>query len=102
MIALETCVGWAISCDQAGYHFRGNHSGELLLEPLKLKGESLMIHAQQAKHSGIEIANMNRILDDVIAEIIGLPVNVTRFRSASGHPCGEAARMMIAAVVVFR
>ena len=38
--------------------------------------------------------------DDVVAEVVGLAVGDARLDAAAGQPDGEAARMMVAAVVV--
>jgi len=38
--------------------------------------------------------------DDVVAVVVGCTVGHAGFDSAAGHPCGEAARMVIAAIVV--
>ena len=40
------------------------------------------------------------ILDDVVAEVVGLAVDRAALRAAAGHPHGEAARVMVAAVVL--
>ena len=60
-----------------------------------------MIHTEKVKNSCVKVTHVHRILYHVVAEIVGLPMHVTFLRSAAGHPCGEATRMMVASVVVF-
>src|ERR1700691_3540518 len=43
---------------------------------------------------------MDGVLDDVVAEVIGLTVDAW-FYPAAGHPDGKAARVVIAAIVLF-
>jgi len=45
---------------------------------------------------------MDRVLDDILAEVIRFAVHNASLHTAPGHPHREATRMMIAAVVVFR
>ena len=40
--------------------------------------------------------------DDVVGEVVGLAVDGAAFEAAAGHPHREAARMMVAAVVLRR
>src|SRR4051812_41527682 len=78
----------------------GLDAGQLLIEPLMANGESLMVEAQEVQHGGVKVADVDRILDDVVGEIVGFAVDHTPFDAAAAHPDGEAARMMIAAVVL--
>src|SRR5690606_1584756 len=52
------------------------------------------------KHGSMEIMNMNRILDDVIAEVIGFPIDNTWFDTSSCHPNRKAFGMVVSAVIV--
>jgi hypothetical protein len=60
-----------------------------------------VIEAEQVQDRGVEVVDVDRVFDDVVAEIVGLAVDRASLGSASGHPHGEAAWMMIAAVVLF-
>ena len=60
-----------------------------------------MVDAQQVHKRGLEIMNVNRVFNDVVAERIGFPVREALFDARSGHPDGEAFRMMIASVIGF-
>src|SRR5574343_1267137 len=49
----------------------------------------------------MQVVNVNRILNDVISEFIGFTVHDTGFHATAGHPDGEAARMVVAAIAFF-
>ena len=78
------------------------HAGELLVESLVLEREPLVVETEQVQHGRVEVADRDRGFDDVVREVIGLAVNRATFGSASGHPPREAARMMIATVILSR
>ena len=61
-----------------------------------------MVDPQAVQDRGVQVVDMHRVLDDVVAEIVGLAVDDARLDAAAGHPDREAARMMIAAVVLAR
>src|SRR5262249_25016814 len=44
---------------------------------------------------------MHGIFHNVVAEIVGLPVDITSLGSSARHPRGKATRMVVASVVVF-
>ena len=70
-----------------------------LVEPLVAVSEPAMVEAQKLQHGGVEVADVHRVLDDVVREFVGLAVDRARPRAAAGHPHREAARVMVAAVV---
>ena len=49
-------------------------TGEFLLQALELEREPFVINTKGMQHSGVKITDMDRIFDDVVAVIIGLPV----------------------------
>src|SRR5579871_4810487 len=59
-----------------------------------------MIDAQAIEQRGMKIVNTDSVADDVVTEVVGLAVDISRFESASGRPDREAAGMMIAAKAV--
>ena len=69
---------------------------------LELVRQLLVVDAQAVQNRGLQIVDVHRIRDDVVAEVVGLAVRDAGLDAAAGHPHGEAARMMIAAVVVVR
>jgi hypothetical protein len=53
----------------------------------------------KSKRSGgcVQVVDLDRILDDVVAEVVGLAVGDARLGPAACHPHGEIAGVMIAA-----
>lgn len=58
--------------------------------------EFFVIESEQVENSGLQIVDMNGIVDHVEAEIVGLTVNVALFETSAGEPHGKGLRMMIA------
>ena len=48
----------------------------------------------------MEVVDRERVLDDVVAELVGLAVDLAALGAAAGHPHGETARVVVAAVVL--
>src|SRR5262249_6943917 len=83
-------------------HLRWLDTRQPLVQPLVLERELLVVDAEQVKHRGVEVVDVARVLDDVVTEVVGLAVDRPALRAAAGHPHGEAARVVIAAVVRLR
>ncbi len=62
-------------------------------------GESRVVDAHEMQDRRVQIVNMHRFLDDVVTEVVRHTVRQALLHSGSGHQYGEAARMMVAAVV---
>src|ERR1700733_1467171 len=84
--------------DHAGWF----DAGQTLVEPLVAVAEPFVIETQQVQDRGMELVDVDRVFDDVVGEIVGLAVDRAGSRAAAGHPHGEAAGMMVAAVVFVR
>lgn len=69
--------------------------------PLKFVDEFFVIDAQQVKERGLKVVHVNRIVGHIIAEFVGLAVRNAGFHAPARHPYREAARVMIAAIIVF-
>ena len=67
-----------------------------------LEIELLVVNAEAIENRRVQIANMNRVLCDIVTEVVGLAVNGTPLYSGSGHPHRVAAGVMVASVVLFR
>lgn len=75
---------------------------ELRIESLKLVAQSVVIDAQAMKDRGIEVIHMDGVGDDVIAEVIGFPVDLPSLDAASRQPHAEVSRVMVPTVIVLR
>lgn len=60
--------------------------------------ELFVIDAQQVQDCGLEIVDMDWILGNVEAKIIGRSMSVTGFDAATGQPYTKSLRMMVATV----
>ena len=54
-----------------------------------------MIQAEEMQNGGMDIVDVDRVLDRVHAEFISRSVNQSAFDSAAGQPRGEAFRMVV-------
>lgn len=62
-------------------------------------GEAFVIEAEEVEHGGMEIVHVEAIGDGGVTDFIGGTVGVAGFRAAPGEPGGEAARVVVAAVL---
>jgi len=74
--------------------------GQAETTALILEGQTLVVNPHQVQKGCVEVVNMNAVADEVVTEVVGLATGDARLDPAAGHPCGEAAWMMISAVVV--
>src|SRR5262249_16612944 len=81
-------------------HPRVLHPSQPLVQSLVLVAEALVVETQKVQDRGMEVADVHRVLDDVVREIVGFTVNGARPGAAAGQPHSKAARMMVAAVVL--
>ncbi len=75
-------------------------AGHSHIQSLRLEGQPPVVDAQAVQDRRVHGVDMHRVFDDVVAEIVGLAVADAALDAAAGHPDGEAARMVIAAVVL--
>ena len=56
-----------------------------------------MVEAQDIQNGCVQIPDFNGILYDLVSHLVGLTESYAGFDSASGHPNGESAGIVIAA-----
>jgi hypothetical protein len=78
------------------------HIGEPVKSALELVGQPREIDAEAVQHRGVQIVQMCRITHEVVPEVVRFAVRDSRLDAAARHPDGEAARMVIAAVILLR
>src|SRR5262249_18752686 len=61
-------------------------------------GEALVIEAQEPEDSGVQIVNVDRMLDGTEAEIVGGAMNLAALDAAAGQPHAEAIVVVVAAI----
>jgi hypothetical protein len=74
--------------------------GEAVVAALELEGQAGVVDAEAAQHGGVQIVDVHGIADHVVAVVVGLAKGQAGTNAAAGQPEREAARMMIAAVVL--
>lgn len=60
------------------------------------KAKLIMVNSQAVHQRGVQIAKVDRVLGDVICEIIRLAELDSRLHTATRHPTGKTSAMMIA------
>ena len=60
--------------------------GKAVVSSLITVGEFFMVDAEEVEDGGIEIVDVDRVLGDVVAPIVGLTVCDAAFYSTAGHP----------------
>ena len=68
------------------------HVGQAEVAALILVGQLRMVDAQAVQNRGVQVVNVNRVLDDVVAKSSVFAVASRRLDPAAGHPHREAAR----------
>src|SRR6185312_1651714 len=56
-----------------------------------------VVEAELMQDSGVQIVDVDRVLDDGPADVVGLAIGEAPLKAAAGHPDAEGERMMIAA-----
>ena len=74
--------------------------GQAEVTALKLIGQALVIDAQKMQDCGIEIMNVDRIFNDVVAKIVRTAVGRAGVDSGPGHENGEAPTVMVATIII--
>ena len=99
----ETPPSHALLLEQ--YRFDGAgffYASELGIETLEFEVEAIVINAHAIQHGGVEVEDADRIAQNVVAEVIRFADGHAGLDAAACEENGEAARVVIAAVVVLR
>ena len=59
-----------------------------------------MIDAQRVQNRGIQIVNVDGLVDHVVAEVVGFAVDLTALDTAAGHPHRVIARMVVTTIII--
>ena len=85
-----------VSSHDALDEFTGDAS-EADIEALELRGEAVMIDAEEGEDGGVKVMHADNVLDGTVAEFIGSPIGGAGFDAASGEKQTEAEDVMVAA-----
>ena len=61
-----------------------------------------MVEAEEVEHGGVEVVHVEAVGDGGVADFIGRAMGVAGFGATAGEPGGEAARIVVAAVLSLR
>src|SRR2546426_2711310 len=81
-------------------HHVSVYVGEAEVAALEAVGETGVVDPHLVEDGGVQVVDVDRILHDVVAVVIGLAVADPALDPSAGEPHGEAAAMVVAAVVV--
>lgn len=73
--------------------------GQAEVASLVTVGHSFVVDAKLMQNGRVEVVNVDRVLGDIVAEVVGFAVDRATFDACSGHPLCVAPRVVIAAVV---
>ena len=72
--------------------------GQSHLAPAEADREALVVQAEEVQHRGVQIVNLDRLLDRFVAVLVGGPVDTPALDAAAGQPDRETERVVIPAV----
>ena len=74
-----------------------SRADEPVIEALERKAESMGVEPYLMKDGGLQVANPDWILGDVVADVVGFAVG-TWLDASSGHPHGEGMGVVVSTV----
>src|SRR5205807_2210310 len=75
------------------------HISEAVTPPVMEVSQSLVIHAEEVKQSGVEIVDTHRVLHSLVANFVGLAMTRAAFNAGAGQPSHESIRIVVATTV---
>ena len=88
-----------VSSRQQAFHHVPVHVGQAEVAALELVGQPRVVDAQAVQDRGVQVVDVDGVVHDVVAEVVGLAERDAGLDAAAGHPDGEAAGVVVAAVV---
>ena len=95
---LELELGKSVLSENVTDYF-AVHVGQSKVATLIAVSQLLMIDSKQMKNGGLQVMDMDRILHDVHAVVIGPAITEPGLYPAAGQPVGKAIGVMIAPVI---
>src|SRR5438128_2124206 len=106
--AVPPCYGDAVGLSsnfggsrQRGFDHGSGHVCESEISALEAVGESRVVDAHEMKDGGVEVVDVDGIGGDVVGVVVGFTDQDAALDAAAGEPGGEAAGVVVAAVVGF-
>src|SRR6186713_1291289 len=60
------------------------------------EGEPRVVQAEEVQDGGVQVVDVDAVLDGLEAELVGLAVTNAPFDAAAGQPVGEGVRVVVA------
>ena len=76
------------------------HVGQPEVAALEAVGQPLVVDAEQVQHRGVQVVDVDDVLDGVVAELVGRAVGDAALDAAAGQPDREALDVVVAAVAL--
>src|SRR5205807_3120847 len=93
----------SVSCDPGSsedlFHYVAGHIGQAEVASLEFVGQAEVINAEAMQDGGLQVVDMHWIFEDVVGIVVRLADAQAALDAAAGHPNGETAGMMVAAIV---
>src|SRR5207249_2153427 len=70
--------------------------GEAEVAAVEAVGETGVVEAEEVQDGGVEVVDVDGVLDDAPAKVVGLADDLPTFDAAAGHPDAEGEWMMVA------
>lgn len=67
-----------------------------------LKRQPFVIKSHEVQDRGVQVVDVDLVINAVVAEVVGDAVSHAAFHSAPGHPHGEAVMIVIPAITILR
>ncbi len=77
-------------------------AGQTHVESLKFVRQVAIVDSHAVQDRRVEFVDMDRVLGDVVTEVIRLAVSDTRLDATASHPNGETSWMVVAAIILAR
>src|SRR4051812_37657249 len=87
--------GTALSGQQRFYH-RSVDVGQAEVAAGVAVGQALVVEPEEVKEGGVEVVDVDLVLDGGEAELVGRAVGVTALHAAAGQPDREAVMVVVA------
>src|SRR5690348_14004313 len=75
---------------------RVRRANQTLIQTLVLVRELEWVETQQVQDRSLQVVHRHLVLRDEVAEVVGLSKHQAWLHAATGHPDGEAMRVMVA------
>ena len=62
------------------------HVGQAEVAALEAVGQPLVVDAEQVQHRGVQVVDVDDVLDGVVAELVGRAVGDAALDAAAGQP----------------